>query len=350
MQAIDFVKFNYWSPEEIDVSTLIGKGVSRKLVSAMDLLSRDVKEIPCLVEPFLQKTGLACVAGSSDTGKSAFLRYLTMCVVTGKSNFLGYRLNAPRRRAIYVSSEDDDTATAFLLQKQNNGLQSEIEGFKGLDFIFDTEDILTTLDKELAATPADVVIIDAFGDLYGKDMNKANEVRTFLQEFQNLATKYSCLFLFLHHCGKGKEDGRPSKNNLLGSQGFEAKMRAVLELRSDPVSDDAKHLCIVKGNYLPPEYKGRSYQLNFDENMTFENTGKRVSFELLKADAGREKYEQIKTYRAQGLTLEQIAPMVGYGSKSAVSKFMSKYDVSTTFPKETEGNNTGNTEIADYLQ
>ena len=56
------------------------------------LLQANIEQIPCLVEPFLQQVGLACLAGSSDTGKSSLLRQLAISIVTGApegDSFLG---------------------------------------------------------------------------------------------------------------------------------------------------------------------------------------------------------------------------------------------------------------------
>jgi len=309
-------------------------------ISAEDLLNRKIESIPCLVEPFLQKVGLACLGGSSDTGKSSLLRYLCMCIVSGKSDFLGFTLNAEYNRAIYVSTEDDADAMAFLLGMQNKDLKEEHQNLRGLRYIFDTKNLVNKLDTALTEVPADIVCIDAFSDLFGGNPNLSNEVRTFLQEYHNLAQKHKCLILFLHHTGKRKEESAPSKHNLLGSQGFEAKMRLVMELKSDVVDINLKHLCIVKGNYLPAIEKSESYALRFTENMTFENTDERVPLEaLMKAtEAGKEKYERIKELRAQRLTFEEIAPMVGYKTKSAVSKFIKgyeeKYGISKPLPTE----------------
>ena len=313
-----------------------------KSISAMDLLNRQIESIPCLVEPFLQKVGLACIAGSSDTGKSSLLRYLCLCIVSGETDFLNFNIQAKHNRAIYVSTEDDETAIAYLLNKQNNDMRVEPSITQGLRFIFDTENLLQTLDELLTDAPADIVCIDAFTDLYGRSMNESNQVRTFLNDYSQLAQKHQCLVMFLHHCGKRTEDGEPSKHNLLGSQAFEAKMRLVMELRNDVSDTGLKHLCIVKGNYLPAEYKKESYQLRFTENMTFINTGERIPFEQLSKveDAGKQKYELIKMYQTQGYTTREIAEKVGYKSKGSVSKIIQKFEnkstVSLSFPQETE--------------
>ena len=312
-----------------------------KGVSAMDLLNRKIKSIPCLVEPFLQKTGLAAIAGSSDAGKSCFLRHLCTCVVSGKSDFLGFPIHAEHKRAIYVSTEDDETAIAYLLHKQNEDMQLEPNQLQEFQFIFDTEDVLQTLDESLSKHPADIVCIDAFTDLYCRSMNEANQVRGFLNGYSQLAQKHQCLILFLHHCGKRTEELVPSKNHLLGSQSFEAKMRLVLELRSDVADKNLKHLCIVKGNYLPASAKNESFQLQFTENMTFIDTGERIPIEnLAKAnDGGRQRYERIKEYQSQGFSMSEIAEKVGFKSKGSVSKIIQKFEkqdsVSQAFPQET---------------
>lgn len=116
--------------------------------SAMFLLQQRVKEMPKLWEPYLPQVGLGCVAGASDTGKSAFLRQLALCVACGRSEFLGTSLRPSRRSAIYVSTEDDELATAYLLNKQNDELKIPIEELKLLTFFFDTTNLLQVLDKK----------------------------------------------------------------------------------------------------------------------------------------------------------------------------------------------------------
>lgn len=252
-----------------------------KWFTGEDLLKYKLESLPCLVYPIMQKVGLACIAGASDTGKSAFLRQLCCAVVSGNT-FLDFSINAQYHSAIYVSSEDDAMAMRFLLGKQNMDWNIPEEQFSRLRFLFDTTNLLNDLDSMLNDSPADLVCIDAFGDLYSGDMNKSNQVRSFLNDYAQLAQRHNCLVMFLHHCGKRSEEEKtPSKHNLLGSQAFEAKMRLVLELRSDYNDNNIKHLCVVKGNYLSGEYKNESYVLHFSDNMTFTNTQDRTPFEML---------------------------------------------------------------------
>lgn len=292
-----------------------------------DLLLLKVTEIPCLVEPFLQQVGLACMAGSSDTGKSSILRQLAISIVTGEYDFLGFKINATHKSVIYVSTEDLENDTAYLLSRQS--CNHNPKSLQGLRFIFDITNLEVELNKRLSNKPADLVVIDCFADAYGGDLKDTQKIRIYLHRFQELAQKYKCLILFLHHTGKRTENLEPSKNNLLSGQGFEAKMRLVIELRTDTINPNSRHLCIVKGNYLSARHKKESYVLNFDEeNFTFTNTGERIPFELLAKQSdtnnSKAKYEQARDLKKQGYSYEQIAKEIGYFSKGSVSKLFDK--------------------------
>jgi RecA-family ATPase len=317
------------------------KNDSHNEITAADLLRRKVESIPCLIEPIFQRVGLASVAGSSDVGKSAFLRQLAFEVGTGQSSFLGWPIRAKHRSAIYVSTEDDENATAFLLNSLNKQQRQDPSHCAGLRFVFETHDLINELNRRLTQAPADLVVIDAFGDLYTGDANKTNQIRQFLHDFGQLAQKYECLFLWLHHTGKRTDDEAPSKHHVIGGQGFEGKMRLLIELRRDHHDDSLRHLCIVKGNYLPDEYKGDSYVLSF-ENFQFGQTGERVPFEQLakpkpveEGEGDAEIYAKIIALQGEGYTVRGIAEKLGYKSGGTITKIIQRNkadDVSNQFP------------------
>ena len=310
-----------------------------------ELLNREVKEIPKLILPFLQQTGLACLAGSSDTGKSSLLRQLSIAIASGNNQFLGFEIRAKHKSVIYVSTEDLEEETRYLLQQQAKHYSSS--QLAGLRFIFEIKDLQGELERRLSNKPADLVIIDCFADAYGGDLKDTQKIRTYLHQFQELALKHNCLFLFLHHTAKRTENFEPNKNNLLSGQGFEAKMRLVIELRADLVAPQHRHLCIVKGNYLPSSYKKESFVLQFDEpNFLFTNTGQRVPFELLikqaEGDGGKAKFEQALDLKQQGYSYDQIAQAIGYHSKGSVSKLFSKAKQNGWIKNDVSNGNEGN--------
>jgi RecA-family ATPase len=300
-------------------------------VPASKLLANPISEIPCLLTPLLPKVGLVCLVGGSDTGKSSFLRNLAMCVASGQTEFLGFHIHAEHNRVIYVTSEDEEMSINCLVNKQNEELGLEPSQLEGLTFVFDTGNLIKKLDEMLSEDSADIVVLDAFGDLFDRgNINDSSHVRLFLNEFSQLAQKHQCLMIFLHHVGKGKEALKPSKHNTLGSQGIEAKMRVVLELVCDQIEANVRHLCIVKGNYLPSEFKNESYKLVFTDNLIFSNTGERVPFTniIAKENEDYARYEKAKGLRDKGMKLEDIADVVGYANKGNVSKLLKKYEES----------------------
>jgi len=257
-------------------------------------------------------SGISVFAGSSDTGKSTLLRQLGLSIVKGEDKFLGWDINAEHKRVIYVSTEDDKYAISYLLNK-SLGENADVDNLENFRYIFDTSRLVGNLDAILSEKPADCVIIDVLTDIYGGDLNQSNKVREFLNHYFILTDKHNCLFIFIHHTGKRTEEFPPNKNNLLGSQGIEGKARQVIELRKDPADSQFRHLCIIKGNYIPDNLKTKSYKMKFNENLTFEMTYERVDFEdlvITQMDRIQNKrmiQERVKELRDSGKTFEEIS-------------------------------------------
>jgi RecA-family ATPase len=286
--------------------------IHKEFYNGEELLSLETVGVPFLLDKILPSVAVGALGGSSDTGKSAFLRQLAMAIVSGEDEFLGFKINAVHRSVVYVSTEDDETATSHLMRVQNQK-KHPYQNFKKLRFIFNSEDLLHKLKEKLKKAPADCIIIDTFTDIYGDDLNSSNKVRKFINDFYNVAKEHKCLLLFLHHTGKKTETLAPHKDNLLGSQGFEAKMRVVLELRKDFQKDHVRHLCIVKGNYIPSDLKKKSFVLEFDNNLVFTNTNTHVPFDQLAKDFKGKKKDTsvvdalISELTSKGYTTRQIA-------------------------------------------
>jgi RecA-family ATPase len=301
---------------------------SSEIITGDELLNMEIEDYPTLLDPIFPKVGLIALAGSSDTGKSSFLRQFAIHVASGMDNFLGFNLDKKHNSAIVFSTEDDKTAISYLLNKQNRKMNFPAEAFNNLRYVFEAMDPVEALDKELNRKPADVVIIDTFTDIYRGEMNATNRIRSFLNDYGQLAQQHETLFIFLHHTGKGKDKLEPSKHNLLGSQGFEAKMRLVMELRRDQFNPDYRHLCVVKGNYLSEEYKNESYLLEFDDHMLFHNRHERIPFENLvqhdtseRKNGKEENLTKTKELLEQGFNQSQIAEELGV-NKATICRYM----------------------------
>lgn len=303
-----------------------------------ELYDRPNTEVATLLHPLLPRQSVVVLAGSSDTGKSSFLRQLGLAVAMDRADFLGFPLRLVHRHAICVSTEDSDDAVGAILKMQLRGSTLPHDARGRLRFVFETTNLIARLDEMLTSQPADLVVIDALGDLYTGNMNASNDVRAFVQQYSQLAQKHGCLVLFMHHTGKRTEDREPSKHNLLGSQGLEAKMRVAFELRADPYNPDLRHLCVLKGNYLPSEAKEKSYVLRFDENLTFHNTGERAAFgDIVKAPEEngevRDMWDKAKELLTEGKSFEVVAGLLRPMAEELGVKPPSKSALNRRFPK-----------------
>lgn len=263
--------------------------VDQQSYSALDLFNLKIRDVPKLLDPFLQTVGLAALVGTSDAGKSTILRQLCIAIAFRQENFLTFKLNTKSGKAIYVSTEDDPTSVGASIRKQIEAIEKEDDSLnkdllKNIEFIFDTHQLLENLDKRLQKNKCDLIVIDAFADIFTRELNANTQVRQFLNEYDKLAKKHETLIIFLHHIGKKTMNYDPSKNSIIGSQAFEAKMRVVLELRPNFNSKDLKDLWILKGNFLSADYKEKSYILNFDTDLIFTNTGNRGSTQSSKVN------------------------------------------------------------------
>jgi hypothetical protein len=246
-------------------------------IRGYELYNMQIDKLPCLIGDIVPSVGIFAIGGSSDTGKSMLFRQMGICIALN-TDFIGFEVKPIHQKVIFVSSEDDDRATSFLIRKQSD----DNEDLDNIRFHFGCDDIVEWLDYQLTIEPADLVVVDAFGDVFGQNLNDTSLIRQTLNFYKDLAVKHACAIGFLHHTGKRTQKLTPSKDNLLSGQGFEAKMRLVFELRTDIKDDDIKHLCIVKGNYLGKEHKNSSYKLLMDsESFRFTYTGERVLFDDL---------------------------------------------------------------------
>jgi hypothetical protein len=204
-----------------------------------------------------------------------------MSIVTNKP-FLGWENKSKYRRALFLSTEDGVSSTSFLVKKQNEYFEMSTEEAQCIRFIFSPNNPIESIKSALEEKEVDVVVVDSFADiLNGRDEKSASDVRSLMQQYQQLSEKYGCLIIFLHHISKRSEFNAPNKNSVIGSQSFEAKCRLVLEIREDNSDSKIRHLCLIKANYISKEEKMTSYDLTLNDNLVFENEGTRTPLSML---------------------------------------------------------------------
>jgi KaiC/GvpD/RAD55 family RecA-like ATPase len=227
------------------------------------------------LKPIFPQKGTAVLAGKPDTGKSQLARQLCIQVALGEKTFLDFKLSQVHNRAIYVATEDNQEATTFLMSKQFKGLDRDV--VENLRFIFaetmEQKEILKKLDSELKLCPADLVVVDSFGDIFlGDDANKNIAMRKTVKSFDEIAKKHNCLILFVHHINKVAYKQSPSQEQIQGGSGLVQKVRLAIILSEG--NGNERYFTVVKGNYCPKEIKENSLKLEFsEETFLFTNTG-----------------------------------------------------------------------------
>jgi hypothetical protein len=228
-----------------------------------------------LMPPIFPQKGTAVLAGKPDTGKSQIARQLCIHVALGLKQFIGFDLKTTHQRSVYVATEDGMEACSYLYQQQLKGLGQQPT--KNIQFIiadtFEQEEVLKHLDETLTAAPADLVVVDSFGDIFkGFDSNSNMAMRNTVKIFDRIAKKHNCLILFVHHINKGAYRQAPGQEHIQGGAGLVQKVRLAIQLTQG--EGFLKYFTVVKGNYCPREYKANAIELEFsEENFLFTPTG-----------------------------------------------------------------------------
>jgi KaiC/GvpD/RAD55 family RecA-like ATPase len=311
------------SPDEIINIKKQIKTISNKTTyNALELFNLNIESVPKLVEPFFQKSGLASLVGTSDTGKSTFLRQLSLAIALNKDNFIGFKLKAQHNKVIYVSTEDGAFSVSHSIRKQIKNItdkNDDLDLIKNLTFIFDTDNLYNRLEDMLAESPVDLIVIDAFTDVFTQEINANTQVRKFLNSYDILAKKNDCLIIFLHHTGKRTQNNKPSKDSIIGSQAFEAKMRVVMEIRNNSHNPSLKDLWVLKSNFLENEQKNQSHVLNFSKDLTFSNTGQKDSKNIQSKFNNKQLLNKVLELNKAGNSFRKIEELLK-GTEFEISK------------------------------
>jgi KaiC/GvpD/RAD55 family RecA-like ATPase len=269
--------------------------------NAVELMATGNLEPQYLMSPIFPQKGTAVLAGKPDTGKSQFARQLCIHVAFGLKSFIDFELNPIHNRSIYVATEDNADNTRYLMNRQMNGLGQTVK--ENLRFIFadtmEQEEILKSLDEELTIAPADLVVVDSFGDIFkGGDSNNNMAMRNTVKTFDKIAKKHNCLILFVHHINKGAYRQAPGQEHIQGGAGLMQKVRLGIQLSEG--DNNTRYFTVVKGNNCPKEYKQNSIVLDFSEDtFIFQNTGKLIPTNELgtqpNEDKKEEKYNELES-------------------------------------------------------
>lgn len=257
----DITDFIASGKSKINVEELIEAANQRSLKRITYFKAGDLKKMVCsdrnyLISTIIPANNIIGIIGGSDSGKSLLCFQFSMAYILEKE-FLGYKVNGGRK-VLYFSFEDGKSS----LLNRYNYLISELplNEFEKIDenlfFELSSEDCISKIKKHLKAFPeTGLIIIDPFSELMaGEDINSLGSVRMHMKNLYEISLNYDITILLIHHISKHSEgSGKANKLNSLGSSGYEAKTRVLIELTS--ISDLQSQLAIVKGNDISREFK-----------------------------------------------------------------------------------------------
>lgn len=120
----------------------------------------------------------------------------------------------------------------------------------------------------------------------------------------------------------------PSKDSIIGSQAFEAKMRVVLELRPNRFKPNHKDLWVLKANFLDATQKTKSHVIEMNENLIFKATGQRSEKTQTSKSANPLLTDKVLELKSQGLSCRKIEDALKGTDlkigKSAIAEIVSK--------------------------
>jgi len=305
---------------KIPKENLVKLDTEKVFYSATELLTMTIEDTDYLMEPIFPRIGTAVLVGRPDCGKSQFARQLCIQVALKDSTFLDFKLSARYQRSIYVTTEDGLDATRSAVKKQFNGL-SLTENDNVQFLVADTMEqkrIVKLLNKELKRNPADLVVVDSFGDIFtGGDSNNNMAMRNTVKIFDKVAKEHGSLILFVHHINKSGYKQSPSQEHIQGGGGLTQKVRLAIQLSDAP--GNKRYLSVVKGNYCPKKFKENSTVLGFDEEtLLFENTGMMIKTSAI----GAPKDDRQVKRKSE---LQEAAESIFSDSAITYGEFVTKY-------------------------
>ncbi|QKJ63351.1 AAA family ATPase [Flavobacterium sp. M31R6] len=280
----------------------------------IELLDEGASKFEYLVAPIFPRCGTAVIAGKPGIGKSQLARQLSLEIALDSKSFLNYEINSVHKRAIYVSTEDDKESISSSVEKQIEGLNEKPTD--KLRFILadamDQDEILLKINDELSLSPADLVVVDSFGDIFkGSDSNNNMAMRNTVKAFDKIAKKHNCLILFVHHVNKASYKQAPGQEQIQGGSGLVQKVRLAIIIKEG--EGDIRYFNVVKANNSPKELRENAIELSFsEETLLFTNTGKQVRSEML--NVGLKNVMNDTKIEVKSIEIENLANQI-FGNK-----------------------------------
>lgn len=196
--------------------------------------------------PYLAKGCLTLIEGAPGQGKSYLTMYLAaLTSAGGEFPFSKEKIKAGR---VLILNAEDDAACILRPRLEKCGAVFSKNSIRfQKKFVPMNDKGIELLETEISEYRPDLVIIDPLLTYMLGDMHRYNEATNFMTEIDELARQYKCCIIGVRHLTKANSDDASKRG--IGSVGFAARARSVLQVGKAPDNENESALGHVKTNW-----------------------------------------------------------------------------------------------------
>lgn len=278
-----------------------------------------------LIPDLIPGNAVSLIIGEDGIGKTQLFTQLCLSVCYGQEQFLSLQLNPIHKTALIIATEDSKEKFASAVSKQLLYFEPFLQDdspMVDLDFMeaADLEDwkhFKKVVKKRLAAKKYDVIVVDAFSDVFtylDGNINDNGDARTLLATFQTWAKLYEASVLVIHHAAKTKivpihAAGKLliEKNSSQGAGSITQKPRTILALSHDKATEQddgtsTNFLHVVKANLMSKRHIHEILELTFNEKNLIHEFVRLVNNEEIDNPNGPVATQPVKEVTISGQT------------------------------------------------
>lgn len=198
---------------------------------------------PPLIGGVLRQGHKLLLAGPSKAGKSFALIELAICIAEGKP-WLGFP--CAQGRVMYVNLELDKPSCLHRFRDVYEAMGLMPEHLENID-IWNLRGRSAPMDKlapkmirRAAKQNYLAIIIDPIYKVITGDENSADQMASFCNQFDKVASELGCAVIYCHHHSKGAQGGKRSMDRASGSGVFARDPDALLDMIELEPTDDLR--------------------------------------------------------------------------------------------------------------
>jgi len=277
-------------------------------------------------------TSVGFIYGSAKSGKSILCENLAFAITSGQKSFLGLPIGLPKSKVLYISLEED-TKMRFVQRanEQKKGFSSiEIRrinrklSYSNDNFIrsVSNNQHWELLENEIKDFKSNLIIIDSTNK-FVYDIEQKLDANLIMQKFKDLAIKYECGIILIHHSVKSQTNQGLSLEKMSGSSALSRDADYFIGVNN--LSNGTRYLRFVEGRYYPGSDLCKV--ISIQDNCLLELVNEEYEHKLLKSVD--ERYKSDNTQLIMDYINENVKRDEVFETKLLQSHFVDKEGIIT---------------------